>query len=207
MLRELEHDPQQLRDDAGALLDAPPFTEQAGGPLARALRWLGDQLAPLLSELLGSVGTGALGWVVLGVGLVAVVALVWRLTRGLTLDGATPRVPAATPPRTAARWLELAGAAEQAGARRESLRCRYGALVATLAELGLVPEEPGRTVGELEAEVAIAAPAAHGAVQAAGERFTAGWYGARPVTPADLAVVDEALEVVQGLTARRRGRR
>jgi hypothetical protein len=90
-------------------------------------------------------------------------------------------VPSVTTPRRGpAEWRADAEAAERAGQWRQALRCRYRALVAELADRGLVEEVAGRTAGEYRAEVAGAAPAVAAPFAGATELFERAWYGEAP---------------------------
>jgi hypothetical protein len=185
------HDPADVRERAADLLSRPPFTDQQPGPVGRLLGRVGDVIADLLARLLTTIGGGStLGWVIVALGTAALVAVVWRVTRGTTPDGAVPVVPSAG--RTAAAWHAAADTAAARGDRREALRCRYAALVTSLVEAGLLDDVPGRTVRELDREVASAAPHLAAAVTAAGDRFERVVYGGAEATDDDLAVVGTA---------------
>ena len=82
--------------------------------------------------------------------------------------------------RGAAEWRADAESAERAGQWRLALRCRYRALVAELADKGLVEEVAGRTAGEYRAEMAGAAPGVAAPFAGATELFERAWYGDRP---------------------------
>jgi hypothetical protein len=60
------------------------------------------------------------------------------------------------------------------------LRCRYRALAAQLVARKVVPDIPGRTVGEHRADVRAAAPAAAPSFDEAAELFESAWYGDQP---------------------------
>jgi hypothetical protein len=191
------HDPADVRERASDLLSRPPFADEQPGPIGRLLRVLGDLVADLLARLLAALGGGSfVGWVVVVVGTLLLLAVAWRLTRGMTADRAVPVVPPAAAGRSAADWHAAADAAEATGDRREALRCRYAALVATLVEVGLLDDVPGRTVGELDRQIAGSAPALAATVVDAGERFERVLYGRQPVAVDDLEVVRAAAERV-----------
>jgi hypothetical protein len=195
VLPPVAHDPADVRERATDLLSRPPFVDERPGPVGRFLRTLGDLVADVLARLLATLGSGTLvGWVVVVVGTLLLAAVVWRLTRGMTADRSIPVVAPTVAGRTAADWQAAAVAAEEAGDRREALRCRYAALVATLVETGLLEDVPGRTVGELDREVDRNAPALAPVVTDAGERFERVFYGRRSVGTDDLEVVAAAAE-------------
>lgn len=196
----VDHDPSRVRETARDLLADPPFREEPRGIIEEFAVWLGERLATGLAWLLDAfAGQGSLlAWVVVAVATVLLVIAVWHWTRG-TLAGRSVRPAAPSAPRRSAEdWLVETREHEAAGRWREAVRARYGALVAALIESGIVDELPGRTVRELDREVAVAAPTLAGSVRRAGERFEAVWYGNVAAHPDDAAVVGEALAAVGG---------
>jgi hypothetical protein len=198
-LGPLDHDPGEVRSLAQDLLSRPPFTDGRPGPVRRLLRYFGDTIAGFLGGIFDGVfASGLLPWILVVVGVAAVAWSVWRITRGLTADRSVAEVPAQSVARTAADWHADADAAEARGERREALRCRYAAMVASLIARGVLDDVPGRTVRELDTEVARALPTVAGDVEAAGERFDAVVYGHLEVTDADLEVVATAARRARG---------
>ncbi|MDQ6928027.1 MAG: DUF4129 domain-containing protein, partial [Actinomycetota bacterium] len=133
---------------------------------------------------LGKLGVGGsasiVAWLILAVALAIIGFFVFRFARGVTTD-ATSRAEAATARlRTADDWRAEASAHEKQGHWRAGLRCRYRALVADLAQRGLVDEVPGRTTGEYRAEVGENVPKVAPEFSGATELFEAAWYGNRP---------------------------
>jgi len=103
-----------------------------------------------------------------------------KLARGVTTD-ATSRVEGTMARlRTADDWRAEASTHEKQGQWRAGIRCRYRALVADLAQRGLVDEVPGRTTGEYRAEVGDNVPKIAPEFSGATELFEAAWYGNRP---------------------------
>ncbi len=201
----LGHDPDDVRSRAAELLSRPPFTDHDPGPIRRLLRYLGDQLATFLGGLLdGIFATGLLPWILVVLGIAVVSFLVWRITRGLAADRSIAQVPAESVTRAAADWHADADAAEARGELREALRLRYAAMVASLLAEGTLEDVPGRTVHELDVEVARTNPAIAEDVAAAGERFDAVVYGRYEVTDDDLEVVARAARVAAGRSERPR---
>lgn len=193
----LVHDPDEVRSLAEDLLSRAPFADGEAGPLRRVLRQVGDAVAAFLSGVFGdAVATGLLPWVMVVLGVALLGWLVWRITRGLSVDRDVAEVPAETHTRTAADWHADADAAEARGELRQALRSRYAAIVASLLAEGRIEDVPGRTVRELDAEVASSLPTAADDVGAAGERFDAVVYGHREATREDLEVVAVAARVV-----------
>lgn len=173
-------DPGRVRDAVREVLSRPEFRQQRPGALQTLREWLTDQLTRILGTVtLG--GAGSVVGLVVFVLVIGVVALL--LTRfGLRLSRDPERAAALpqAPRRSAAEWQAEAERLERAGDWRGGLRCRYRALVALLAQRGLVREVPGTTAGEYRAQVGRSAPAAAGAFGGATELFELAWYGNRP---------------------------
>jgi hypothetical protein len=198
-LGPLGHDPGEVRSRARELLSRPPFTDQSPGPVRRLLRYLGDLVAGLLGEVLDGVfATGLLPWVLVVLGIALVSWLVWRITRGLSADRSVAEVPAESVSRSAADWNADADEALARGDRREALRLRYAAMVASLLAEGTIEDVPGRTVRELDTEVARADARIADRVAAAGEHFDAVVYGRYEVTDGALEVVADAARAAAG---------
>jgi hypothetical protein len=194
----LEHDPAELRERAEELLSRPPYAREPAGPIGEALRRLRDLFTDVLDTLFGAVGASPpLAWAVAVIGLVVLGLVVWRATRGLTGGGDAVVVPPGISARSAADWDADADEHARAGRLRDALRCRYNALVVTLLEGGVLEDLPGRTVRELDIELAASAPGLASDVEAAGRRLELAVYGDGEVTEDDVAVVDRAAEVVR----------
>jgi hypothetical protein len=147
-------------------------------------------------------GDTRIAWVVVAAGTALLAVAIWRATRGWSTDRTVTTVPEARPARTAAGWAAEADEHAAAERWRDAVRCRYAALVTGLVEAGTVVDVPGRTVGELDREVALAAPALAEAVRAAGETFEEVWYGHATAGPSDLEVVDRAVAAAGATGAR-----
>jgi hypothetical protein len=102
------------------------------------------------------------------------------------------------PRRPAAEWLADAAACEARSDWRGALRCRYRALVADLAQRGLVEEIAGRTTGEYRAAVAETLPASADLFAGATELFELAWYGDGPT---DAAATARFRELADGVRA------
>lgn len=204
-LGPLGHDAAEVRARAEELLSRPPFADGRPGPFRRLLQLVGDAVAGFLTDLFGeAVGTGVLPWIVVVLGVLLLGWLVWRITRGLSVDRSVAEVPVEIRRRSADDWHADADAAEGRGELREALRYRYAAMVATLLEGEAIEERPGRTVRELDAEVASAMPRIAEEVAAAGACFDAAVYGRREVTREELEVVARAARLVRGQVGRSR---
>lgn len=205
-LRELEHDPDALRRRAEEVLQAPPYLEQQPGPVTRAVRQVLDTVAGWIESLLtDATVAGLLPWLLVLAGLAVLTVVVLRLTRGLAVDRSVAQVPVTAVGRAAAEWDGDAEAALERGELREAVRLAYAGVVRHLGEAGLLEDEPGRTVRELDA--ALAARSVDGAVEvaAAGDRFEQVIYGGRAASREDVEVVVRAREAVLAGRTRPRG--
>jgi hypothetical protein len=191
----LEHDPHDVRSRAQELLSRPPYAVEDPGLVDRTLQAVGERIAEFVRTLLGVMSGDALvAWVIVAVGALLLGLVVWRATRGATVDRSVGEVAPGASTRSASEWHELADRHAAAGELVEALRCRYAALVAALMESGTIEDVPGRTVRELDAEVAVGNPGLADDVAAAGRRIEAVVYGRETVTRGDLEVVTTAAQ-------------
>lgn len=195
--------PQEIRETVDAVLSRPAFQGAEPSLLDRALQWLGEQVSRLVAVAVGSdagqvVFSAVLAVVVLGL-LGAAVVFALRLRRDRTAPHAAVVGPTGV---GAAQWAARAARAEAEGDLRASLRCRYRALVATLAEHGLVEEIPGRTAGQYLEAVRGRVPEAAGPFGVATAAFERAWYGHVPVGPAELDAVREAVDATRAAVGR-----
>ena len=151
-----------------------------------------DEVALNLRELLGQLLFQATGdpWVsvaLLLLVLALVGLLVWRFSRGMAGDPGAAATGLEGRPRAAVDWRAEAEAHERAGRWRQAVRCHYRALLAELAQRGVVEEVPGRTTGEYRAQVGARAPALAPPFASATELFELAWYGERPTGPEEAA--------------------
>jgi len=197
----LGHDAGEVGQRARDLLSRPPYREHRDGPVTDVLRRIRDLLAELLDRLLSPLaGNTAVAWTVAIAGTALLVALVWRWTRGVSGERRVALAVPSQPRRSADDWVRDAGTHADAGRWREALRCWYAATVSALLEGGVVEELPGRTVAELDAELAAADPALAGPVAAAGRRFEDVWYGHLEAGPSEVEeVAARYREVVRSL--------
>jgi hypothetical protein len=182
------------RRAAEDVLSRPEYAEVAPSLLER----VGDAVQQAIGRILaglGGTGTGSVvAYVVLTAVAVGVLLLSIRAARSLRRDAAGGLATAGDVGRPTIAWLDDAVAHEQVGRWREAVRCRYRALVATLAANGTVEEMPGRTAGEYLDGVRAVAPAAVDAFADATEVFERAWYGRDDVGPADAAALRSASE-------------
>ncbi len=207
MIPPFGHDADEVRRRADDLLNAPPYVDGPPGPVRRFLTLLADRVATFLAEVFANATFArALPWILAVIGVVVITVVVVRLTRGATLDRAVAEVPRVDRQRSAADWTADADAAQAAGQWRDAVRYRYLALVTALHDDGHVEEVPGRTVRELDREVAGRVPPLAADVARAGARFEEVVFGGRPAERADAEVIRAAVDAVErGGSGTRRG--
>ena len=179
-LRVPERAPDTVRDAVDEVLARPEFQRPSPGWLQRLRMELVDLLERFIGTLLGGGRGAVLAWAVLAVAIVAICFVALRFARGVTRDPGRAAPSVDVRRRSPAEWLAEAEEAERAGRWRLGLRCRYRALVAELAERGLVEEVAGRTSGEYRAEVATGVPDVAAEFDGATELFDRAWYGDLP---------------------------
>jgi len=197
-VRALVHDPDLVRRTAEGIVTRPPYREGDPGLLRRTLERVLDVVGGFLSDVLGAVGSvPAVAWGIVLVGLLLLGLVVWRATRGATLgQGGSAAVPASGASRSAASWLAEADGHLAAGRREEALRARYVAMVVTLIERGVLSEVPGRTIRELDAELAHRAPSLAEVVARAGASVERVVFGDDEPHQQDLDAVQQAFAAV-----------
>lgn len=188
------HDPDRVRELARDLLSGSPFREQQPSAVEQLLERAGTLLGDLLGRLLALLsGDTAVAWGIVILGSILLLAAVWRWTRGLRVAGGVGVEVPDLQGRTADDWRRLSDEAIDRDDLDRALRLRYLAVVAALVERGVLQDVPGRTIRELDADLATMRPDLSGPVELAGacvERLT---YGGVPATPQDVEVVDQAL--------------
>ncbi len=184
--------PEHVRAVAHEVLSRREFhPDESTNYLEEALRWIGDHLVPDFVRHGFGTGPGFLGPLVYLAIIGGIAYAVWTLARSWT------RLPKVSIPvaetvveveeaRTAAEWGRMAAELERAGRLREALRARYGELVAELVDDGSLSSLPGRTSGELRAEIGRTRPAADEPFAAATAAFEDDWYGGAEPSAADL---------------------
>jgi len=168
---------------ADRVLQGRAYLEAARPPSLqeRFFDWLGRVFGDLLASLT-SVGGRGLAYVIIGIFLVGIAYLLFRLVR----DGRLPSKQTESTPDpvidierdlTAEEWNRHAGEAERSGDWRNGIRCRHRAMVASLIDQEFVSFRPGQTAGEIEREASRALPAAAGELREATDLFKDVWYG------------------------------
>ncbi len=176
--------PERTGDEIGQhvdeILSRPEFQEPPKTLYERIVEFVNELITETLGAVLGG-GRGTLVGLVLLALLVAALVFVWvrfapTMSRdpGVRGDGTT-----VDERRTARDWAAEADAAAAEGRWRDAMRCRYRALIARLAERGVIEEIPGRTAGEYRRDVHLSLPSASTAFGEATDLFEAAWYGGR----------------------------
>ena len=169
--------PQYVRDLTNRILSEPQFRQPPKPWIQRLGDWLQRELDRLLNAFFNGGATTAIAWLIAAVAVVVVAILLRRFGRRLQRD---PGVQFHTTPRrrwTSADWRAEAAQHRKAREWREAIRCSYRALIASLAERGIVEEVPGRTTREYEELVKKNLPSGVSDFGSATELFEAVWYG------------------------------
>lgn len=178
----------EVRRGADEILSRPEFQEPPRTIYQRVLDWIGQRVADALGAFLGGGAGAVVAWLLL-VALVLVVAfLVVRALqrdRRLRADAAAGVGIAIDDRRPPSDWEAEAARHEADGRWREALRCRYRAIVATLARGGVVEEVPGRTSGEYRLLVGRSRPDVAEPFAEATDLFERAWYGGAETGPDD----------------------
>lgn len=196
----------RIDEAVNRILDSPPYRDTPG-LLERALRWLAER----------GILDGSFSWattdIVSSLFQVAVIGLLawfaWVVVRRIRTGAFFPAptgdeavVDHTGVARAPAEWLREAQVALQDGRHRDAVRAAYRAVVTQLVNDGMLPGEPGATVGAHRQVVAsttmLADLQARGFV-AASDVFERVLYADAAADEADVAVVLEAahrLEVV-----------
>lgn len=195
-------DPERVRVLVEEILARPEYEALAPNPVQRALLAVVEVAGRVLERLYAAAGELS----VVGAALVALVAIVVVLLVAAFLRGVRRErrlaAEVAGGGRTAGEWAAEAEGHEQAQRWRDALRCRYGELIAALAQRGLIDEVPGRTAREYLAAGGAALPAARADLEAVTAAFEAAWYGRRAVTAGDVAALRDARERVMAAAQR-----
>lgn len=198
-LPEPVHAPEEVRRAAEEILARPEFRRPEPSLFDRFQDWLAEQLGRVFEAVAGGGRGSVVGIVLLVAALGAVAYFATRFATTVGVDLRARPVEPPTPVRTVGDWMAEAERAEKAGRWKDGVRYRYRALVAGLAERGVVDEIPGRTAGEYRSDVARSAPGAADDFAGATELFELVWYGDRPSGPAERDHLDAlAARVLEG---------
>jgi hypothetical protein len=197
---------QARRELSKSIYDAEPNW------FARLLGWIEDKIAAVFDWLTPDPGEGGLGEFT-GLGVLAlvivlvaavVVVRVWLgpVRRDARADGGDAGLHSTLPSRA---LREQAEAFAARGAYAEAVRARLRAAIRMLEEKGVLDPRPGRTAGEIAAEVERAAPEAAEPLRDAVAVFSEIWYGGRAATEGSYATLVRADEALAALRIPGRG--
>lgn len=184
-LPEPVHPPEEVRRRAEEIMARPAFRRPEPSLFDRFQDWLAEQLGRLFEALAGGGRGSVVGLVLLVLALGAVAFFAARFAGSVGGEVRARPLEADEPVRSATDWLTEAERAEGAGRWKDGVRYRYRALVAGLAQRGVVDEIPGRTAGEYRADVAQSAPAVAADFADVTDLFELAWYGDRPTGPTE----------------------
>ncbi|QYG92534.1 DUF4129 domain-containing protein [Iamia sp. SCSIO 61187] len=191
-------DPDETRERADEILQGDEYQAPQArdrNVIERLREWIGDRL-PDFDLDLGGAGDGGgelVSYLVVGVVVVgALAALTYVLvqargTRRPASDGDPDADVDVTPLRTADEWATEAERCEREGDHRGAVRARFRSLTTALARRDLVADTPGRTAGELRADVAERAPGLTPAFAAVADLFERAWFGGGTAGPTESA--------------------
>lgn len=199
---DLGHDPGRVRDVAERILADPAFDTERS-MVDRALDRFLEFLAELFDRTLAPIVLNELtAWIVAAVAVVLLVLAVWRWTRGTRLDASTAPEPTDTAGRTSEDWRGDAASAHARGELSVALRWYYLAIVADLEDAGWLEPLPGRTIRELDRELAHRWPAHPEAIATVGRRVEEVIFGGAQARPEDLDLARSVEEIVRRTPAR-----
>jgi Domain of unknown function (DUF4129) len=201
-------DPDTSRAKAQAILSQRQF-QHPDSVMTRVVRWLGERLGGVVTDLLSGGWGSALAWLIVLVCIGLIVVLVVVVVR------ATPTRPerdVEAPLRVEVRrgsqdWTAEAERLEAQGQWKAGMRCRYRALTSELVAEQLVRDLPGRTSGEYRNDLSATLPDARDDFGAASELFERAWYGDRPTGADERDRFGHHAAEVKARAARRAGRR
>lgn len=180
-------DPEHVRDLARRILERDEFAkensleERINDILDKPFDWLGDLFSRLFSAFFGGNGAPAalVAWVLVALTVVIVVLLCVKLVRNTSRNDAIAPAAIRHHEMSRADLLAEAEAHEANGEWRQAIRARHAALVASLADAGLVRRRPGTTAREYAMQLSTNAPRAYPTFDEATWLFEWAWYGTR----------------------------
>lgn len=173
----------EAREAAREELAKDIYQEAQPGLLARALRWLWDQLSNLVDEATVYSPGGYVG-VLAVIAVLVVVAVVVRLKVGPLARAAAAEDPLFLGrPRSSRDHRAAAEAHASAGEWAAAVRERLRAIIRSLEERALLEPRPGRTADEAAREAGLVLPDCAEALHIAAREFDDIWYGGREARP------------------------
>jgi hypothetical protein len=181
--------PAPTRAEVREVMARPEFSYEPS-IVERIGNWLSDVLDSLFPESSGGPGGGVAGgvgplvaWAVIAAAVVAAVLVVVAVVRRRVPrpdDHGSVTEAEIEHRRTATEWERDAERLEREGAWKDALRARYRQLVRTLVDRRQLPDVPGRTTGELRADLHRTTPGADDAFDPASLLFELAWYADVP---------------------------
>lgn len=177
-------DPVVVREDVREVMSRPEFSYEPSF-MERIGNWIADQLDKLFPEAPGAGsgfggGVGSLvGWILIVAAVVAAAVVIVVVVRNRVKVPARERAATESEVehrRKAHQWARDAAAFEAEGRWKEALRARYRELVRTLVDRRQLPDIPGRTTGELRADLSVTTRAAALPFDRASLLFELAWY-------------------------------
>lgn len=144
-------DPDEARDVADEILSRPEFREQPRTLIDRALGWIGERLADVLSTFFGGDRGLVFGYVLLVVAAAVALYFGWRYFPRRRGPGPDEVITIETEILDRAgrdEWLDRARRASAAGRWAEAVHARFHALTTGLADAEQLSPEPSTTSGE-----------------------------------------------------------
>lgn len=157
------------------------------------VEWAKRALADLLNRFDGANGGGQIGLLIIGLFVVALIALVlirfgpMARTRKRQSDEAAQIAPSVGKGEHRRRADAYAAEGRFADAVRERLR----GIIAALTDRDVLDDRLGRTATEVATDAGRVLPGAAGVLLEAADLFGAIWYGGRPATAASYARISE----------------
>lgn len=199
------------RDDVAEVMSRPEFAYPRSIP-ERITDWIGDRIDDLFDRMpeIGSPsgpapplggGIGSLlGWLlVIAAVAVVVVVIVIVIRRWVprVRDSSTSATHVDTEHRrSASQWASDAERYEAKGEWKLAIRARFRELVRTLVDRSQVADLPGRTSGEMLADLTRTTPDATDSFHTAAMLFELPWYADVPTGEAESARFRRAAETV-----------
>ena len=187
--------PDQVADQVRDVMSRSEF-DYSPSAIERVFEWIAEQLSKLFQPGEGSGSGGSFGggigwlfaWLIVVAAVVALVAVVvWVVanrSRRQRAEDDEPLTPAEVEHRRAAsEWMSDAERWEAAGEWKEALRARYRNLVRVLVDRRQLADVPGRTTGELRADLDVTTPDAREDFDTCCLLFELAWYADVPTGP------------------------
>lgn len=183
-------DGDEVRESVKEILARDEFADAAADEVfADPLYYVMLGVNEVFSYFVGAAGDGfwLVGWAMAVAFVVLVGALCFRLVRNSSRNDAVNETGVVPAQQARQDLVAEAEQLEAAGEWRRAIRARHAALVATLAEYGVLRRRPGTTAREYAAQLATSAPHAKSTFDEATWLFEWVWYGAMAPGPDEAA--------------------